>query len=180
MARALARSVPWESRVLLIDPADSALLDDPDVVTFRDPLRWPDTWRARFVPADPDDHDAYNALFGTVFERCYTWVLVDEAAYVLPSSPPRRSAARKCLVQGRKRSIGIAACHTRPVEVDRHAIADAEHLFIFQLDPRDVEVVAVAAGLDVAATQAQVLALPEHGFVYVDKRSRSQVTFPGL
>lgn len=181
MARALARSVPWGSRVLLIDPSDSELLDDPDVVTFRDPTRWPDVWRARFVPSDPDDREAYDTLFDEVLRRCWTWVLVDEAGFVLPANPHRGSKARKAIVQGRKRSVGLAACHTRPVEVDRHAISDAEHLFLFRLDGADAELVAKAASVpNVAATCAAIAGLPEHGFVYVDKRAGTEVTFPGL
>lgn len=164
----------------MVDPSDSSLLDDPDVVTFRDPTKWPDTWRARFVPTDPLDADAYDKLFRSVYERMWTWVLVDEAAMVLPANPTRSSAARQVLIQGRKRSIGLAACNTRPSNVDVYARTEAEHLFIFRLTAGDAKALAIDAGLDVAMVVDTVPTLPERWFLYVDKRAGRSFVHPPL
>jgi hypothetical protein len=154
---------------LIIDPADSDLTDVDGAVTFRDPKRPPaDAATARFVPSDPGDRDAYDAVYRWAFERFprYTWL--DEAGIAAPAQGGPRWL-NTYIVQGRKRALGHVACHPRPREVNRNLIAQAAHVFVFDLpNPDDRRHLADLMGLPVAELDADLAALPEFGFLWWD------------
>lgn len=165
---------------LVLDPADSTLTEVPGAVTFHDARRptnpagesWRDAATARFVPLDPDDADAYGAVYDWAFRNGPRYVWCDEAGMVLPStgSPP---GARRVLTQGRKRAIGHMACHTRPRWVDRDLVAQAQHVFVFSTPSvQDRKSLAENMGVPLDVLEAQHAQLPEFGFMWWDQRAR--------
>lgn len=124
---------------LVIDPSDSALTTVPGVVTFSDPTRarnrrgedWRQAATARFVPDDPYDLAAYDQVYRWAFDRFPRYVWADEAGFVMPARGAPK-AARRYLIQGRKRQLGHLACHTRPIEIDRNLIGQGQHVFVFE------------------------------------------------
>ena len=169
------RSLGPDERIVIIDPADSSLLDLPDFVTFRDPARWdPTRWpRARFVPHHPLDKKPYNELYARIYDACRIWVLLDEARNVLPSNPPDEWWPLAVLIQGRKRSIGHLCCNTRPVLIDREIISSAEHVACWALQNRaDRDYVAEAIGVPRETFSTMLAQLPEHGFIYYRRHPR--------
>lgn len=165
---------------LVIDPADSSLTAVPGAVTFRDPARPPDAATARFVPTDPADADAYDRLYGWVFGHFPRYMWCDEAGLVLPV----RGAPRwgnTVMVQGRKRAIGHLACHTRPREVLVNVIAQAQHVFCFDLpNPDDRQRVAELAGIPPAVLDEAMAGLAPYGFLWWQQRDRSVTVCPPL
>ncbi len=167
---------------MVIDPSDSEVLAAiPGQVTFRDPHRPPaDAETARFVPADPADRDAYDALYRWCWDNYPRYILLDEAGVAAPAqgSPPW---VRTLVVQGRKRSIGHVACHTRPREVDPNLIAQAQHELIFSApNPPDRKHLAELIGIDVALLANELNALPEFGFLWWRQRERTLTHCPPL
>lgn len=160
---------------LVIDPADSSLTAIEGAETFRDPRRFPlGAATARFVPVDPDDLDAYDAVYAAAFESFPRMVWADEAGAILPATrqPP---AGRRYVVQGAKRMLGHLAVHTRPREVYRGLIANASHLLVFQLpNPDDRAHLAKMAGLSPVAFGALLDQLGEREFVWLN------LTGPGI
>jgi hypothetical protein len=154
---------------LIIDPADSELTDLPGAVTFSNAARPPvDTPTARFVPRDPADRAAYDAVYRWAFERFPRFVWLDEASQVAPAHGGPRWL-NTYLVQGRKRGLGHLTCHARPREINRNLIAQANHVFIFDLpNPDDRRHLADLIGLPVAELEADLAALAEHGFLWWD------------
>lgn len=154
---------------LIIDPADSNLTDVPGAVTFRDPKRPPrDAPTARFVPDDPDDMAAYDAVYRWAFESYPRFTWLDEAGLAAPAQGYPR-ALNTYLVQGAKRGLGHIACHGRPREVNRNLIGSSSHVFIFETpNPDDRKHLADIVGLKVAELEADLFALPEHGFLWWD------------
>lgn len=154
---------------LVIDPADSAMTDVPGAVTFRDPKRPPkDAATARFVPRDPDDRDAYDAVYRWAFQNFPRWIWLDEVSYAAPANGGSRWL-NTYLVQGAKRSLGHLACHARPREINRNLVAQAQHVILFDLpNPDDRRHVADLIGLPLAELEAELFALPERGFLWWD------------
>lgn len=145
----------------------------PGAVTFRDPLRPPAAPTTRFVPTDPYDMDAYDALYRAMFASFPRYVWADEAGIVLPVAGVPKGA-RILLVQGRKRSIGHLALHTRPREVDSNLIAQAAHVAVFDLpNPDDRKRVAELCGIPPRELDGMVAGLPEHGFLWWAQRDRA-------
>jgi energy-coupling factor transporter ATP-binding protein EcfA2 len=165
---------------LVIDPNDSDLTEIPGAVTFHDPTsargRGGENWRqaatARFVPTDPYDLDTYDALYRRLFTAGPRWIWCDEAGIVLPSTGAP-AGARVLLTQGRKRSIGHLACHTRPRWVDRDLIAQAAHVFIFSTpSAQDRRSLAENMGLDLPTLERAHAGLPEYGFLWWNQRAK--------
>jgi hypothetical protein len=96
------------------------------------------------VPRDPTDLDAYEELHRRLWvrlraavakgdpQRWSLWEWVDEAGLVLPVSKTPESA-RTMVITGRKWNIGGAWLHTRPREVSKAVLANAQHTVIFGL-----------------------------------------------
>lgn len=177
---------------LVIDPADSSLTNGlPGVQTVRgtgDPAEVGPRLRhgfaqastVRFVPGMPTAPDEYDAAYGWVFDRFPRYVWLDEAGIAAPASGCPRNVSRY-LVQGRKRQLGHLACHTRPRDVTRDLIAQAQHVMIFDLpNPDDVAHVAKIVGVPVADLEREVRGLPEHGFLHFDQRERELTVCPPL
>ena len=165
---------------LIIDPNDSDLTELPGAVTFHDPTkatnRKGENWRsaatARFVPTDPMDLDAYDAMYRWAFVSGPRWIWCDEAGHALPSAGAPK-AARVLLTQGRKRSIGHLACHTRPRWVDLNLISQASHVFVFTTPAaQDRRHLADNIGVDAATFEAAHAALAPYGFMWWDQRNR--------
>ena len=91
----------------IIDPTDSELTDVPGAVVFRDPLAVDLTLHLwRFVPIDPEDRDAYDALYGRVNRLpgpFFIWD--DECRFSCPSSGGA-PGPRTYLATKRKRQMG--------------------------------------------------------------------------
>ncbi len=168
---------------LVVDPNDSSLtasVASPGG-TFSDPLRVPDVATARFVPRDPDDRDAYDALFAWAFRQYpnyYVWV--DEAGQVAPASGYPK-ALNRYVVQGAKRSLGFVSCHTRPREVMRNCIAQAAHVFCFDLpNPDDRKHIADIVGLSADELNGALNQLEHRGFLWFDAGARKLTICPPL
>lgn len=157
---------------LIIDPADSDLTDVPGAVTFRDAKRPPaDAATARFVPRDPADRNEYDLVYRWAFERYPRFVWLDEAGQAAPAQGGSRWL-NTYLVQGAKRSLGHIACHGRPREINRNLIGSASHVLIFELpNPDDRRHLADLVGLPVAELEADLFALPPHGFLWWDSET---------
>lgn len=166
---------------LVIDPADSDLTQVPGAVLTRDPRRWPaDAATVRYVPRDPFDLDAYDAIYRVAFARWPRWVWLDEAGIAAPAQGAPR-ALRLVIVQGRKRQIGHLACHTRPREIDRNLIAQAAHLVIFPLsNVDDRQLIAGQIGIARPDLDRALAALPEFGFLWWDERASTLTVCPPL
>ncbi len=173
---------------LVIDPADSKLTEIPGAVTFSDPTRasndageyWTQAANARFVPSDPEDRDAYDAVYSWAFARYPRMVWCDEAGMVLPASGyPKRANAY--VVQGAKRMLGHIACHTRPVEIARNLIAQAQHIFIFDLPhPADRATIAEVAGIDRATLEGHMAVLGKWEFLWWSQLDRQLTICPAV
>lgn len=180
LAREIAKKV--HRPLMIVDPQGSETTRIPGAVLFRDPRRPPaDAAIRRFVPTDPADLDAYDAVYRWVLQRSFPhWVWCDEAGDVFPvrRTPPN---VRRLLTHGRKRQIGHLATHTRPREIDPNLIAQAAHLVVFQLpNPNDRRHVADVAGIAPAALDAHLDQLDEHGFVWFDVARQDLRVFPPL
>ncbi len=167
---------------LVVDPADSSLtasVASPGG-TFSDPLRVPDVATARFVPRDPDDSDAYDALFRWAFARFPRYVWIDEAGQVAPASGYPK-AVNTYVVQGRKRQLGLVACHTRPREVMKNFIAQAAHVFAFALpNPDDRRYLADIVGLPISNFNAAMEQLGQRDFLWWNQHTRTLTICPAL
>jgi hypothetical protein len=166
---------------LVIDPQDSELTAVDGAETFRDPARFPlGAGVARFVPRDPEDLDAYNTVYRAAFDSFPRLVWADEAGSVLPANrqPP---AARRFVVQGAKRQLGHIALHTRPREVYRGLIANAQHVFAFQLpNPDDRKHLAELCGIPPRQLDELFAALGPHDFLHWRQLERTLVVHPAL
>lgn len=161
---------PIRAPLLIVDPVDSDLTQLPGAVTFRDPARPPDARRARFVPYDPGDLDAIDRVYRWAFTTFPRYVWADEAGYIAPARSTS-AGVRTLIAQGRKRSIGHLACHTRPREVDPGLISNAAHVFVFDIpNPDDRRRVAELSGVPPATLDAELRRLPEFGFLWYDQR----------
>lgn len=151
----------------MIDPAGSTLTKIPGAVTFHDPNRPPsDAATARFVPRDPEDLDAYGRVYGWCFDRFPRYVWADEAGLILPAHGCPKPATRY-LVQGRKRQLGHLACHTRPREISRNLIGQAQHVIVFALpNPDDRRHVADLVGIAPRDFDALLARLEPKGFLW--------------
>lgn len=167
---------------LVIDPADSSLT--ASVVdaggTFCDPRRPPNLATIRFVPRDPADRDAYDAVYRWAFANFPRYVWLDEPEQAAPAQGWSR-AANTFVVQGAKRMLGHLACATRPRDVMRSLIANAQHVAIFALpNPDDRRHLADLVGLPRAVLDAELARLPEHGFLWWNGIARTMTACPPL
>jgi energy-coupling factor transporter ATP-binding protein EcfA2 len=175
VARLLAETYP--DRLLIVDPANSKLTDLSGITSLHggdatslEALA--DCRRIRWVPKDPTNLAEYDMVYRWAFERRYPGLVwLDEAGIAAPASGCPRGIDTY-LIQGRKRVLGHLACHTRPREMTRNLIAQAQHLLVFDLpNPDDVAHVAQTAGIPAAQLATMLRELPEHGFVYFDQRT---------
>lgn len=178
LARALFLGVPAPRMIL--DPVDSDVTRIPGAVTFCDVRRatnaagenWRQAATARFVPNDPDDLAAYSDVYRWIYANGKRYVWCDEGGLILPSSGGN-PGGRKILVAGRKVPIGHMACHTRPRHIDRDAVAQAQHVFMFATPGvLDRRYLADNMGLDRDLLEHEHAQLPEHGFLWWDQRAR--------
>lgn len=122
----------------IIDPTDSELCAADRPPVWRDPLAvdlTAPTWR--FVPTDPEDRDAYDALYGRINRLPGPmWIWDDECRFSVPATgcPP---AAKTYIVTKRKREMGWCAANTRPLGVYREAKGSAKHILSTMLYGRD-------------------------------------------
>lgn len=170
----------------MIDPADSSLTDITGAVTFTDPARrtnpegipWTEAATARFVPSDPDDLDAYDRVYRWCFDRFPRLVWCDEAGVVMPARGYPR-AANRYIVQGAKRRLGHIACHTRPRELCRNLLAQAQHVFVFDLpNPDDRDHVAKMTGIPLGMLEDEMRQLPQYGFLWWRQLERRLTAVP--
>lgn len=128
----------------VIDPFASAITAVPGAATFSDPSRLPDAATARFVPHDPEDLDAYDELYRQIRLKvlraaaaghpadAHAYIWCDEAGTVLPVAKTPKHG-RLVLMTGAKMMIGHLGIHVRPRDVNRHCIAQAAHVGIWDL-----------------------------------------------
>lgn len=167
---------------LVIDPADSSLTGSvvDEGGTYSDPRRPPNLATIRFVPRDPADRDAYDAVYRWAFANFPRYVWLDEPEHAAPANGWPRWA-NTFIVQGAKRMLGHLACSTRPREVMRSLIANAQHVMIFTLpNPDDRRHLAALVGVSSTLLDAELAALPEHGFLWWNVLSRTLTVCPPL
>lgn len=166
---------------LVIDPADSTLTAIDGAVTFSDPARPPkDAATARFVPRDPADRDAYDAVYRWAFANFPRYVWLDEPEWAAPASGWARWA-NTFVVQGAKRGLGHLACATRPRHVMRSLLSNAAHVMIFTLpNPDDRRHLADLVGLPRELLEAELSTLDDHGFLWWDVVARRLTVCPPL
>ncbi|MFA5711811.1 hypothetical protein [Mycolicibacterium sp.] len=150
-------------------------------MTVRDPRRLPaDAATVRFVPTDPFDYDVYDAVGRWIFNHYPRYVWLDEAGIIAPHQGAPK-AIRQLVVQGRKRSIGMLALHTRPREVDRALISNSAHVIAFPLvnsdDRRHLADLAGVGYRDLDDTMGQ---LDEFEFIWWDQRRATITVCPPI
>lgn len=169
---------------MVIDPQGSNLTAVPGAFSTADPSgrTWPDddaTATIRFVPASSFDLAAYGQLYETVHNRIVEgrWpgaaVLCDEAQTVMPSqgTDPR---ALGFVYSDTKLATLHLACSTRPRGVARVNLSNARYAAIFALPLVDDRTyMAAELGIPPAQLEAQMHALPEHGFLWWDMVTRT-------
>lgn len=162
---------------LLLDPGASDVCDVPGAVTVTDVRRLAPHDVCRFVPSDPFDLDVWNEAYRWALSFCagggHLMVLCDEAETVMPvhGCPP---AARQAVYRGAKLRLGHGACMTRPRGIDGSLLANAAHLFVFDLPQRhDREHVAGYSFVAAEELHRLICALPERGFLWIDRTRRT-------
>ena len=174
----------------MLDPTASELWAGVGAL-ITDPYNWPDSdsGRWRFVPRDPFDLDAYDAVYAEVWRRLTAssdearkWhnahVLADEGGDCLPvhKAPP---AAKQYVYRAAKLMGGHGACHTRPREVYRHLLTDAAFIGVFDTpDPSDRQYLAENAGVPLSVLAQLLDALPEKGFLWINRVARPRRITP--
>lgn len=189
LARSLFLAAPPPK--VVVDPVGASMTAVPGAVTFRDPTRLPEAPVARFVPRDPADLDAYEQLHRALWARLRKavaagdpdwwslWLWVDEAGLVLPvvRTPP---TARSLVITGRKWNVGGAWLHTRPREVSKAVLANAQHTVIFGLALReDRQYVAEQCAIPVEGLDEALAELPD-GAACLWWERRAKVLHPML
>lgn len=163
VARAIASSVT--GRLLIVDPADSALTEVPGHVTVRgprEPMADDDLRRellrllephvhtpiVRYVAGEPTRGQEYDVVYRWAFAaRWPGWVWLDEAGIAAPAQGCPRGIDTY-LIAGRKRQLGHLAAHTRPREISRNLPAQAQHVLVWNLpNPDDRDVMARTIGI---------------------------------
>lgn len=166
------------------DPAATGRLmpDGRTPVTFSDPRRLPAADVIRFVPRDPFDIDAYDALGAEVWQRpgLVTWL--DEVGDVIPSTARASREWLRIVRQGRVRTLGVIATHQRPVEVHRSMLGNAGAVIMFaQGFPADLDILAAGVGVPPATLRGWLSDLDSHGFaVYTPQSRRLLIVTGGL
>lgn len=141
---------------LLIDVQDhyqlgpAALAEDPPALEVDDPraIDWQHR-TIRYVPRRPGDRNEMNALHAAIFKRGRILVLADELEDIAPSyGQGAPFYVKKVLKQGRKYRITYLGATQRPAGVDRAAINQAEHAFVFRMvDADDINALRPRLGL---------------------------------
>lgn len=170
---------------LVVDPVGSMMTSVPGVVTFSDPARIPDRPVLRFVPADPEDLDAYGRLYEEIRKRVLgawksgdaararMWIWCDEAGMVMPTNQTR-PACRTVVIAGRKWAVGHAALHPRPRECHRSLPSQAQHVFTGALPlEEDRDYIARMASVPRPLLERAMLEAGENGMVHWDQRART-------
>lgn len=169
---------------LVIDPADSDLTDVEGAVTARTVADLEAAHEAdtlRFVPRAPDRPEEYDDVYRWAFHRRFPGLVwLDEAGLAAPAQGcPRWITAY--LVQGRKRGLGHIACHTRPREISRNLIAQAQHVLLWSLpNPDDRRAVAQQIGVAEHELDSALRGLPPYGFLWWQLRTGDLVECPPL
>ncbi len=172
LARSMFQAVPPPR--LVIDPKDDVTTTGGDyAVTFRDPARLPQEPVVRYVPRDPLDTAAYDAVYTSVWrEGRGRFVWCDESQFVLPSrgAPP---AAVRHLTQGGGKGFGHLTLNQRPVEIDPMVMGNAEHVVVFRLgyEP-DVATIAATMGRPGGEVRDLLAGLPDYHYLWYDRLQR--------
>ena len=160
----------------IIDPTDSELTDVPGAVVFRDPLAVDLTLHLwRFVPIDPEDRDAYDALYGRVNRLpgpFFIWD--DECRFSCPSSGGA-PGPRTYLATKRKRQMGWVGANTRPVGVYLECRNQAKHILSTMLFGNDRAELATTMSVPLATLDAAYAELATMGlgaFLWWHTRTR--------
>lgn len=212
VARGLCESLAGGTR-LIIDPADSDGTLVPGHVTVRGDT--PDTAKdaeviqrttraleaayqqgartIRFVPANPARWSDYEAAYAWALRRAPAHVWCDEGRFAFPSIGKVPPSAERYQAWGRKFQAGHMLCHIRPVEINRNAIAQAEHVLTWrQALPSDRQVLAEVIGLELRELERLMMELqpartPDGsphptatGFLWFDRRRGELIVCPPL
>lgn len=166
LARRLFLAAP--GRRIVIDPKNDrdATGNLGNHATASDPLRLPDMPTIRWVPRDPFDLEAYDALYRHLMEHPPWYIWTDELGTVAPANktPP---AFAQLIYQGRSRGIGHIGSHQRPVEISRAILSQSQHIVAFSLhDPDDRARIAKTMGLAPGEFTQYQAELGPHGFLW--------------
>jgi len=161
---------------LLIDPKNGEAT--AYAVTFSDPSRIPSEPVTRFVPRDPTDLDAYDTLYGQIFNGGPRTVWLDEARYAAPATGIPTNVGR-VITQGRSRHIGHISCTQRPVWFAPELLSEAEHVISFAThNPKDIATLAGVLSVAPSRLAALLGELVEHGFSWFSVRENTITLCP--
>ncbi len=124
----------------------------------------------RYVPRS-GDREEWEEVYRLLFERRRIFVWTDEA-YSVSEANWQPRGLRLMQTQGRALGIGHMVCTQRPRNLSRELVTEAEHFFVFTppLTGSDLDDVAREMGLEREELRAALLELPEHGFLWYDRR----------
>lgn len=178
LASAIAARWP---RVLVLDPKN-----DPEAVLPNSHVAWgvrdalaalPGRVIYRPTPADLDD---LPAAFDLLCRRIFVagggcGILLHETADVAPSSGSKRWLGA-CIRQGRSMSIPIIFCTQRPAWIDRLALSEPAHVYLFRLwNTSDLRTIRAVMGADF---DDRPPLHAEHAFYYRGPDGRTLVAGP--
>ena len=176
LARAIFEAAPPPR--LVVDPKAEA--ETAYAVVFRDPRRLPDSEVARFIPTDPGDLDAYDALYRTIFDAGPRLIWCDEARSVAPTQRVPLAVVT-VLTQGRSKGIGHYACTQRPVWAAVEVRSEAQHVIAFPTaNPDDLRRLAASMSVDSDQLRQWFARLPRYGFVWYSTRQNRITLCPPL
>jgi hypothetical protein len=127
--------VPW----LILDyKRDPLIAEIPGLQEYKLGRKLPKAAGLYHVRANPQDNDAVEQFFWSVWKRGHTGLLVDEGHVA-----PDQGAMQAILSQGRSKRIPFYILSQRPVWLNRFALSEASMFAVFSMnDRRDRQTVA--------------------------------------
>ena len=139
----------------VVDPAGAAQTDLVGAVTFGDPYNVPGALLTRFVPDDPRDLEAYDALFQGLYDTGGPrLVLADDVKFIAPSDNVPKGFSQYVFA-GRKRMLAMIATMPQAVGACPELRSEADMLVVFPLGrAQDRRTVAADGGVELADLEA--------------------------
>lgn len=143
----------WQ-RVLVLDPKDDPGAELPNShVAYGVPdalAALPGRVIYRPLPSELEDlAAAFDRLARAVYLVGGCGILLHETADVAPSTGSRRWM-NACIRMGRSRGVPIIFCAQRPAWIDRLALSEPAHVYLFTLRNRaDLSTIAAAMGVEI-------------------------------
>lgn len=173
------------TRVLVIDPKGEGAEPYGARLSTREVQGWLDTTPTprdpiervvRWVPASGTP-DEYEAIYQAAHRHRGPLVVQTDELYGPGTAQTAPRHLRLYLTQGGGLGHGHIGLTQRPANICMEARTEWSHLVVFTPppDPDDLRSIAKSTGIDLAALQAELATLPEHGFVWVDRTTRERL-----